>query len=297
MAPDDTLLPWFHALSGEWGGGVVDVHTHIGENDPDGFRGSAGELVAELELLDARGVVFPMHEPTGYRAANDAVISAARERPDRLTPFCRVDPAESPAAEAERALDAGARGVKLHPRAEGFAMSHPGVASVAALCDERRAPIIVHAGRGIPALGRDALALTERFPRAPLVLAHAGISDLAWIWRHAGEERSLFFDTSWWGAADLLALFTLVPPSRVLFGSDTPYATPLAGAVPTLRCALQAGLSSADVRSVMGAQAARIARLGAAARERRRGRPCAPVHGHRPRPCALLPRGRRWAVS
>lgn len=259
MPLDTTLQPWLDALSDQWAAtGVVDVHTHIGRNDPDGFTSTAEELVAALETVDAHGVVFPMHEPNGYRRANDEVIGAARERPDRLTPFCRVDPDDTPAEEAERALDSGARGVKLHPRAERFRLSHPEVARVAALCHERRAPMLVHAGRGIPALGHDALELSERYPRVPIILAHAGISDLAWIWRHAGEDAAIFFDTSWWGSADLLALFALVPPSRVLFGSDTPYGAPLAWAAMTLRCALQAGLSRPQVGLVMGVQTERL---------------------------------------
>jgi uncharacterized protein len=258
MAADGTFKPWLDVLEGEWSGAVLDIHTHIGRNDPDGFRGTTEELVAALDLLEARGVVFPMHEPGGYRQANDEVIEAAKAHPRSLTPFCRVDPADVPVAEAELALDAGARGVKLHPRAEGFTLSHSGVASVLEVCEERRAPVLVHAGRGIPALGRDAVALAERFPRAPVILAHAGISDLAWIWRRADEETSLFFDTSWWGSADLLTLFTLLPPSRVLFGSDAPYGIPMAGAVATLRCALQAGLSREQLDGVMGRQAERL---------------------------------------
>lgn len=260
MTLDETLRPWFDVLAPALGAArLLDVHTHIGCNDTDGFRSAPGELVAALARADARGIVFPMQEPNGYRVANDAVLEAARADPDRLIPFCRVDPSDGAVAEAERALTAGARGVKLHPRAEAFALSHPAVEGLLALCAERRAPVLIHAGRGIPALGTDALELAERFPGAPIILAHAGISDLSWIWRHAGEHPSLFFDTSWWNPADLLALFTLLPPGRILFGSDAPYASPLQGAVTTLRCALQAGLSGAQVASVMGDQARRLA--------------------------------------
>lgn len=259
MPADETLLPWFEALSTTVeGAALIDVHTHIGLNDPDGFRGTAEDLVAALELPNARGVVFPMHEPGGYRGANDAVLAAAEAHSGRLIPFCRVDPGDAAPAEVERSLAAGARGVKLHPRAEGFALSHPEVARVVALCHERRAPLMVHAGRGIPALGRDALALSERFPSAPIILAHAGISDLSWLWRHAAGSPSLFYDTSWWNPTDLLALFALVPPGQILNGSDAPYGTPLLGAVLTLRCALQVGLTDDQVAGVMGAQAQRL---------------------------------------
>lgn len=259
MHVDDLLRPWLDALLAALPAFTpIDCHTHIGRSDPDGFHSERIELERALERIEARGVVFPMHEPDGYRRANDRVREEAAASDGRLTPFCRVDPHADAAAEAERALDAGARGVKLHPRAERFRLVEPAVADVFRAAAERRLPVLVHAGRGIPALGRDALALCERFPDAPLILAHAGVSDLSWLWRHAPDHPSLLFDTAWWHPSDLLALFCLVPPGRLLFGSDAPYGTPLASAVATLRCALQAGLTGDQAAVVMGAQMERL---------------------------------------
>jgi len=259
MHVDDMLGPWLEALVDELPSlDAFDFHTHIGERDPDGFSSAQEDLLAGLERADARAAVFPMHEPGGYRGANDGVLLAARVSDGRLVPFCRVDPHDEPLAEAERSLDAGARGIKLHPRAEGFALSLPAVADLCALAAERRVPVLVHAGRGIPALGRDALVLCERVPGLSLVLAHAGVSDLSWLWRHAPDHPGLAFDTAWWSPVDLLTLFALVPPGQILFGSDAPYGTPVQSAILTLRCALQAGLSPDQASAMMGAQADRL---------------------------------------
>lgn len=236
---------------------LFDVHTHLG-NDPDGSRGDPKELVDALALVGGRAAVFPLMEPTGYRDANDAVLAAAEASEDRLVPFCRVDPRADPVGELERCLAAGARGVKLHPRAERFDLRHTGVAAVLAVAAERRLPVIVHSGLGIPSLGRDALTLGERYPEAPLVLAHVAATDLAWIWRQLGDHPSVFFDTAWWNPADHLALFALVPPGRILLGSDAPYGTPAAAAIVAIRCALQVGLTPAQVVSVAGGQLERI---------------------------------------
>lgn len=256
------LWPWWRRMRDRFDPlELVDVHTHIGSNDPDGFNQTPEALLAELRVVDARGVAFPMHEPDGYGPANDRAIAAARDSEGRLEALCRVDPranADGCVAEAERCLDAGARGIKLHPRAEGFDLAEPAVERLFALADERRAPVLIHAGRGIPALGADAVRLARANPGARVILAHAGISDLAWIWREAEAGSNLFFDTAWWNPADLIALLTLVPSSQILLASDSPYGTPLAAAVCHLRCAQQAGVRAAAIRSIAGEQASRV---------------------------------------
>lgn len=259
MYADSALRPWFDALRESLPGlRLFDAHTHTGASDPDGFTCSVSELIEALDLVGARGVVFTMHEPAGYAGPNDRVLAEAAASEGKLVGYCRLDPHERPVAEAERCLAAGARGIKLHPRAERFSLADPSVEPIFALANERRLPIVIHAGRGIPALGRHVLGLAERFPRARPILAHAGVCDLAWIWRRLDDHPNVFFDTAWWSTLDLLTLFSLVPPGRILWASDLPYGTPLQSAVLTLRCALEAGLSPDQVASVAGGQLERL---------------------------------------
>jgi predicted TIM-barrel fold metal-dependent hydrolase len=253
------MLPWLERLREEVPGiEPLDAHTHIGFNDPDGYSCSRAELIGSLERIDARAFVFPMHEPGGYSAANDMVIEEAEASDGRLFPFARLNPHDDALAEAERALARGARGIKLHPRAEQFTLDHPGLQPVFALADERRLPVLVHAGRGIPALGRHSVEATGRHPGMRLILAHAGISDLAWIWRETPDHPNLYFDTSWWSPADVQALFALVAPGQILMASDAPYGSPTWATVMSIRNALQVGLDAEQTRGVIGGQALRL---------------------------------------
>jgi hypothetical protein len=118
--------------------------------------------------------------------------------------------------------------------------------------------VLIHAGRGIPALGQHTLELSADFPDAKLILAHAAVSDLSWIWRRLDEHPNVFIDSSWWVPLDLMTLFSYVPPGRILFASDVPYGAPALNAVLTLRCALQAGLSAEQIRGVCAAQLERL---------------------------------------
>jgi uncharacterized protein len=257
---DAILRPWWDRFRGDHGDlALFDAHTHIGEADPDGARQTPEQLLDAIGRADARAVVFPMHEPDGYGPANDRVLEAAAGSGGRLVGFCRVNPhAGDPLGEARRCLDAGAKGIKLHPRAERFALSEPTVRELVALADERRVPVLIHAGRGIPALGRDTVRLSNQFTGAHLILAHAAISDLAWLWRVLPEHPNLMIDTAWWDPADMIALFTLVPPANLLWASDSPYGLPLTSAILHMRLAEQAGLGGTALRSIAGAQLERI---------------------------------------
>ncbi len=280
------LEPWTEVVLGQVPDmALFDAHTHLGENDPDGMRQDAGELLETLDHAHAQGAfVFPFHEPDGYRAANDAVIDAGRASDGRLVPFCRVNPHDDPVPEAKRALAAGARGIKLHPRAEQFTLDHPAVGSIVELAHERSLPVLIHAGRGIPALGLHAVQLAEKYPNARLILAHAGICDLSWIWRVAGDHPNLLFDTAWWMPADLQALFSLVPPGQIVFASDAPYGSTAFSAAFQLRTALQVGLSPEQIRSIASGQSLRLAAAEAL-------KPAGPPVGERERaPHILLDR-------
>jgi predicted TIM-barrel fold metal-dependent hydrolase len=260
---DDVLAPLLDAArsallpSGvEW----LDVHTHTGFRDPDGVTGSVDELLAGLDRAGVeRAVVFTTAEPDGYPPANDRVLAEVATHPGRLRAFARIDPnAGDPLPEARRCIAAGAVGFKLHPRSDAFVLSHGAVAALVAYAEELRVPVLVHAGRGIPALGADLVLLARRHPGASFVLAHAGISDLGLVAPAANELTNLYFDTSWWLVSDLLALYELVDPSRILFASDMPYGSARFAALAFLRCAAEVGLGPDALAAIAGANAERV---------------------------------------
>jgi uncharacterized protein len=237
-----------------------DAHTHMGQNDPDGRRATAEEILGGLDASgQQRALIFAMHEPDGYTAANDAVLEACAASGGRLRALARVAPGLPGAVdEARRCLDAGAVGLKLHPRSDAFGLPHPVVDELVALCAERRAPVLFHAGRGIPNLGHAAVVLARRHPDVRIVLAHAGISDLGLVSEAAGELPNLLFDTSWWNVADLLQLYATVPPGNILYASDMPYGPSQVAAFNFSRCSRAVGLGVEARRAIAGEQLARV---------------------------------------
>lgn len=258
----ETLRPYLDHERARFGAlEFFDAHTHIGRNDPDGYRAEPAEILAAMDAAgQQRALLFAMHEPGGeYRAANDEVLAACEASGGRLRALGRVSPAVAGAtAEAQRALAAGAVGIKLHPRSDDFTLPDPVVGEIAGIVGERRGILLFHAGRGIPNLGEAALELAAEHPGVRIVLAHAGISDLGAIANAVGDAHNVFFDTAWWQVSDLIALFCEIAPGQILHASDMPYGTGMFAAWADLRLAAAVGLHGDAVRSIAGGQLARL---------------------------------------
>src|SRR3954447_14565612 len=115
------------------GADIFDAHLHLG-HDIDGMVGDYDQLESLMAAYGiSRAFMFCLDEPDrqpSFTAANDRTLAFAARSAGRLIPFVRLDLNESPIEEAKRALDLGARGIKLHPRAQKFTAT-----------DERLGPI------------------------------------------------------------------------------------------------------------------------------------------------------------
>ncbi|MBV8562398.1 MAG: amidohydrolase family protein [Actinobacteria bacterium] len=239
---------------------IVDAHTHLG-NDIDGMSGHLEEL---LGIMDRYGIsranMFCLDEPDrhpAFRAGNDRTLEFAERAGGRLVPYVRLALDEEPIAEATRCLDAGARGIKLHPRAQKFLLGDERLAPVFELAYERRVPILIHAGRGLPPIADELRRLHERCP-ATLILAHAGIADMSGLAANFAGRKGVFFDTSVWSAVDLLGFYRLVPPEQIVYASDYPYGLQPQSLLNSLRTARLAGLDEAQIREILAGNANRI---------------------------------------
>jgi predicted TIM-barrel fold metal-dependent hydrolase len=235
---------------------VVDAHTHLGR-DEDGQSLDPADLIAFLDQVGptARACTFALHDPDrapAYRVPNDRVLRWARESGGRLYPYCRLDPGEDPVAEAERCLALGARGIKLHPRAQAFGFGDPAAESIWKIAEAAKVPILIHAGRGMPPM--DSLAdLALRYPDVVLVLAHAAIADQGMFAWRLRDHPNVVYDTSTFSVFDHLELLARVPAERIVFASDAPYGRPLGGLHTALRMAAYAGLDERERTYLVGA--------------------------------------------
>jgi uncharacterized protein len=244
------------------GAEMFDAHVHLGR-DIDGMRGEYDDLV---RLMDRYGIsrcnMFCLDEPDrhpAFRAANERTLAYAERSQGRMIPFVRLDLAEQPIEEATRCIDLGARGIKLHPRAQRFLLNDERLAPVFELAADRRVPILIHGGRGLPPIAAELAALVERYPAAQLIIAHGGIADLPALAERFAGKAGVFFDTSVWSPIDLLGCYRVFSPEQMLYASDFPYGQQPSSLLISLRTARVSGLDENDLRNMLSGNATRIA--------------------------------------
>jgi len=253
------------ALRSELPAGVTlfDAHTHLG-NDIDGMTGGYEELTGMLERYGFSGAfTFCMDEhdrEPAFRGPNDRTVAFAARSGGSLVPFVRLDLDADPLGEAVRSLDAGAKGIKLHPRAQKFSVGDERLRPVFGLAVERDVPILIHGGRGLPPIASHLAQLVAEHEGVRLVIAHAGIADMAGLAGRFAGVAGVYFDTSVWSAIDLLDLFRQVSPEQVLYASDYPYARQPNSLLLALRTARASGYDDDLLRLVLGEAALRIVR-------------------------------------
>ena len=212
-------------------------------SDPKARLSSAEELVKKM---DRDGIDVAVTLGMGWKVhdfaveANDYILESARAFPDRLIPFCTVNPALSDVAvaEIERCADLGARGIgELHSYAQGYRLDDervmPPIMEVAIARDlivltHSSEPVgHIYAGKGT--VTPDELSrFIEMFPKAKIVCAHwgGGLPFYALMPEVAETLRNVYFDSA---ASPFLytpEVFSnavnLVGPDKVLFGTDYP---------------------------------------------------------------------------
>jgi len=113
--------------------------------------------------------MFCLDEPDrhpSFTAANDRTLAFAERSRGRLIPFVRLD--------LKRVADRGGpplpgrrrSWIKLHPRAQKFTATDERTGTRFEIAAERRVPILIHGGRGLPPIAAGLRALVERYPES-----------------------------------------------------------------------------------------------------------------------------------
>ena len=275
---------------------IVDFHTHIVPPflkeqredylardatlgalfaDPAAPMATAEELVTAMDAAGIdRAVVLGMGwtDRTLAWEVNDYLLEAASRYPDRLIPFCSVNPAWGDEAirEAERCAHLGARGIgELHPDTQGFDLTSPEVMGPIMETVRRQGMLLLtHSsepvGHRYPGKGATTpevlLGLIQRYPDTPIVCAHwgGGLPFYNLMPEIRGTLQNSYFDSaasSRLYQSEVFSIATgLVGAEHILFGSDFPLLSPQRA----MRQVTVQTLTEAEKRAILGDNARRL---------------------------------------
>jgi predicted TIM-barrel fold metal-dependent hydrolase len=206
---------------------IVDSHQHLGRSM---FSGVVTTERALLEAMDRHGVdvALVMPQPTleDIRAVHDQIAQAVERNRGKLVGMASINPWWSEPdyrTEARRCIRAlGFVALKLHPLGHNIATNHAEADKVFRVASELGVPVIVHTGLGSPwALPSLCIPPARRYPRLPIILAHAGWGLYSAEAIVAAEVcENLYLEPSWCPTYAARQMIDKFGAGRVLFGSD-----------------------------------------------------------------------------
>lgn len=217
--------------------GVIDFHVHITRDLDDcrtmveAARRSGIDLICVSSLGDKGYIHNP--SPDQFRSANDYVLRAMDEFPDRVIGFCYLNPnyPDESIEEMDRCiLRGGMRGVKLWVACKA---SDPKLDGIVRRAMELDVPILQHSFNkstgNLPNESRpeDVAELARRFPQAKIVMAHLhgngykGVAEVA-------DLKNVFIDLCGSDPESGLVEYAVdvLGADRLIFGSDAPGRNP-----------------------------------------------------------------------
>ena len=210
---------------------VIDAHTHIGLKH--GLSQSVEELIAKLDQAGVdKAVMFPFPEGNGLsgdvRENNDVVTQAVKNHPDRVIPFCIVNPWHKELAVKELRYcveELGFKGLKIHPTLHGYRLSdHALVDPLFEAAADLGIVITSHGAGDLLNNPSEFAEMARTFPTVPLLMVHMGVF---WLTDHAVEvakaHPNVYLDTSRAPIFEIQVAVKAVGPEQVIWGTDAPF--------------------------------------------------------------------------
>lgn len=178
-------------------------------------------------------------------------LQAAKESNGKLIPLVSFHPEMegSIAGHLDRYIKLGAKGIKLHPMAQGFDVRDPRLEELYQKCNDYQFAILVHCGRVSNARLNEfsdyelIQPVIEKYPDIPIILAHMADGNIETVLDAVEKYPNVYFDTSivitgypeimnvnepsWLDDREVVDIINRIGAEKVVFGSDFPWGSVL----------------------------------------------------------------------
>lgn len=208
---------------------IYDTHTHLGVARHSGRESSADEMLANMDRLGIeRSMLIPFPVVDDYRATHDLIGRAVADHPDRFAGAACMNPflPEADFQEEIRrcAEELGFRAIKLQPQYQPLNPVSERSAFFFETAVKHKLPVIAHTGTGAPfSLPSLFIAPARKYPKLPIVLAHAGGG--AYVLESivaASVCPNIYIELSSLMPHHVIDVMMEVSSQRLMIGSDLP---------------------------------------------------------------------------
>lgn len=213
-----------------------------------------GTIENVLENMDSGGIdhtIMVNFAPAKIINDNNLwTLEAAKASEGKLIPLVSFHPEMEGSITKyfKKYIDLGAKGIKLHPMAQGFDVRDERMHELYQLCSDNRFAILIHCGRVSNARLNEysdldmILPIIQQYPQMPVVLAHMADGDVNSVLDISKKYNNVYFDTSivitgypeimnvnepsWLDDNQVVQIINEIGADRVIFGSDFPWGSP-----------------------------------------------------------------------
>lgn len=261
---------------------IIDSHTHLLAPDSVFSARMDGSVGTLLRSMDEAGIDQAVTFVVAPFDSNEIVADACQRHPDRLIGYAGIDPNECADRDAAAYVDAllalhPFKGVKVHPRHQGWAVNDPRHRPLFEALAKRSLPVLIDCA-SMPSkvpladnLPFEIDRLVRQVPDLKVIMAHMGghrvLDGYAVALNH---PQQVCLDLSWilylyaGSSVEQDARFVikkLAPKRQLVFGSDHPSMDNQPIAVSKdqwLRIFAELELDGEDIQAIMGGTIARL---------------------------------------
>lgn len=179
----------------------------------------------------------------------------------------------------EEYMLSGAKGIKFHPMAQGFAPDDARLDIVYKMCEDTEFPVVFHCGRVSNArLNNFAdvdsiMPVIKKYPKIPFVLTHMADGNIGDVFKISDMYENVYFDTSivitgyppllkynepsWPDNEVVEYVIKKIGADRVIFGSDYPWGSP----AHDLNRFMEMGIEDFEKSMILGENAIKIFKI------------------------------------
>ncbi len=216
---------------------IIDAHVHITENGKWFDTNHDASLNKLLVSLDECKINKAVLLPIFPYISNEFILNVCNEYPENFFGFCSVNPLKMDAVEELEhfIVDFGLKGLKLHPKLQGFSIYDDSIKNIMSKAAELNIPVLIDAWVRHNEIKTSKIinlieTIAQNHPSCRIILPHLGGYSYKEMPILSQKFNNIYFDISYIFSkfdetelqAEIFPILRKIDSRRMIFGSDFP---------------------------------------------------------------------------